>query len=117
MTYGNSRSASVCATGCAVTSAAERPSVDLAIPRHGRRVACRALAFSSIASASTVVSATPRRRASASSVSSDERLAVTVVRLAAVDADESFMMRDSSISDFPPGRAPKRRCHFQHPIP
>ncbi len=37
-------------------------------------------AFSSMASASTAVSATPRRRASASSVSSDERLAVTVVR-------------------------------------
>jgi hypothetical protein len=66
-----------CATGSLATSAAERPSVELATPKRGRREACSLLAFSSIASAISADSDTPRRRASAASVSSDARLAAT----------------------------------------
>ncbi len=72
--------ASDSATGSAVSAAAERPSVDFATPNRGRRLARSESAFSSIASASTTVRATPRRCASASSVSSEDRRAATVVR-------------------------------------
>jgi hypothetical protein len=64
-------------------------------PRRGRRDIWRARAFSSIASAMIVESETPRRLASASSVSSDARLAPTVVRLPAVFTPR-FMNHDSS---------------------
>ena len=52
--------------GSAVTSAARRPSVERPSPTCGRRDVRRLAAFSSTASANSVVSATPRRRASAS---------------------------------------------------
>jgi hypothetical protein len=51
-----------CVTGSLVSSAAESPSVDRAIPRRGRRETCNVIAFSSIASAMIVDSDTPRLR-------------------------------------------------------
>lgn len=68
------------AIGSAVSFAApaERPAL-APRPRRGRRAVRIAVAFSSMASATTAVSATPRRSASASNVLSDSAEAEIVV--------------------------------------